>query len=389
MLLFHLLILAGLILALGAVILNVSCFHSLGPAAPPADPPLVSVLVPARNEELNIGTCIGSLLAQDWPRFEVIVLDDRSEDGTGEILRSFNDPRLRVIGGSELPEGWVGKNWACHQLSEAARGEWMLFLDADTRHEPGFLSALLAYAQTTRADLLSAWPRLVMHTLGEKLIISMIVLLGMILYPHALIQLLQRKPHLARFIPRKRLRMLGAANGQSLLFRRESYARIGGHAALHDHLVEDVAFGRTVAARIGEGMRLINCDAIRFSSCRMYRSFSEAWLGFVKNGRAAFEDNIAGFWLVGAFVVIGLLYPFIAIFLPHAPHGIVLAEIAIIYFMRFLLCARFRISWLAALLHPLTIILSQGIGFHSLVRTGRKGVEWKGRRYTIAPRARS
>ena len=199
---YHSLILLALCWSLGMVLANLSCFDSLRVAEPfGPDAPMVSILVPARNEARNIAACAGSLLAQDYPNFELLVLDDHSEDATAEIARglgvSESGERARLIRGEALPPGWCGKNWACHQLARAARGEFLFFTDADTAHAPGTVSAAIAYARKHRADLVSAWPRLVTVTWSEKLIIPMIVLLGMTLYPHWLVLLLQRWPRLA------------------------------------------------------------------------------------------------------------------------------------------------------------------------------------------------
>jgi len=383
---YHVVVLAGLLFALGMVLANVACFDGLRPAAPPApvDAPLVSILIPARNEALNIEACVGSLLAQDYPRYELIVLDDHSDDGTGDLVRRLGlraDGDRRVISGEPLPGGWTGKGWACHQLSLAARGEYLFFTDADTAHAPGTVSATVAAARAYRADLLSAWPRLLTVTLGEQLIIPMILVLGMVIYPHWLVLLLQRHPHLAARLPDFLRSSLGAANGQFMFFTRAGYDRIGGHAALHDHLVEDVALGRAVAARMGEGMRLLNCDSLRFSTCRMYRSFGETWEGFTKNMRAAFEDSLAGFLIIGATQCCGFLLPFLFVFTARAAWPLVLGQIAVIYLIRVVLTLRFRTSWWSCLLHALGEVLCLGIGLNSWRRLASKGVQWKGRIY--------
>jgi chlorobactene glucosyltransferase len=180
------------------------------------------------------------------------------------------------------------------------------------------------------------------------------------------------------------LRIIGAANGQFLLFRRSSYDRIGGHEALRDHLVDDVAFGRAVAARIGEGMRLINCESLRFSTTRMYRSFWEVWEGFTKNSRAIFEDRPFGMALLGTIETVVFVGPFISLLNPHAPRGLVLIEIGLIYLMRFILAWRFQTSWVGAVLHPFGLVLALAIGLNSWARSSRGGVTWKGRRYTMS-----
>lgn len=388
--LYHLAILAGLLLGLGGVIANLACFDSLRAAAPPpaAEAPRVSILVPARNEALNIATCARSLLAQDYPNCELLVLDDHSTDGTGDILQKLraDDARLRVLTGATLPPGWTGKGWACHQLAAQAGGAFLFFADADTAHAPGTVSAAVAFAQRHRADLVSAWPRLLAVTWGERLIIPMILLLGMVMYPHWLLRFLQNHPHLAARLPAGARRILGAANGQFMFFSRAGYDRIGGHAAVHDHVVEDVALGRAVALRMGAGMRLFNCDALQFSTVRMYRSFAETWEGFTKNLRAAFEESLASFLAIGAWQVCGFLLPFgFAVF---APRPLVFAQIGVIYVIRVVLTRRFRTSWLSCVLHPVAQILGLAIGLNSWRRSAGGGVSWKGRTYQISAEAR-
>src|SRR5436190_14555868 len=149
--LYHLAILALLLLGLATVLADLACFDGLVPVPALATGPRVSILVPARNEERCIGDCVRSLLAQDYPDWELIVLDDQSTDATPRILAELglrpDDPRRRVIHGEPLPAGWVGKNWACHQLAQAAMGEFMFFTDADTTHAPGTVSATVDYAE--------------------------------------------------------------------------------------------------------------------------------------------------------------------------------------------------------------------------------------------------
>ena len=417
--LYHLAVLAGLLLGIAGVLANLATFDGLRPAAPPAaaDAPRVSILVPARNEALNIAPCVRSLLAQDYPNCELLVLDDHSTDGTGEIVRSLGLSRstgilpvgpagvppaehrvgrqdarqphrqdacatAHMLTGTTLPPGWTGKGWACHQLAQRATGDFLFFTDADTEHAPGTVSAAVAYAQRRRADLVSAWPRLITVTWGEQLIVPMIVFLAMILYPHWLLLFLQKHPHLAARLPRSVQRVLGAANGQFMFFTRAGYDRIGGHAAERSNVVEDVALGRAVAARMGEGMRLFNCEALRFSTCRMYRSFGESWDGFTKNIRPAFERPLAGFLALGAWQLGGYLLPFVFAFC--TPRPLVWAQVGVIYAIRILVTARFRTSWLGCALHPVGEALGLAIGLNSWRRSARGGVSWKGRTYQVS-----
>ncbi len=384
--LLHVLISLGLITSLFTVVANLLCFGGLRAARPEAETPLVSILVPARNEERSIGECLRSLLAQDYPYCEVIMLDDGSQDATAKIAQglglSETGSIARMIRGQPLPEGWTGKNWACHQLARQARGEYLFFTDADTEHKHGTVSALVDYARRHQADLVSAWPRLVTVTWAEKIVLPMIMLLAMMLYPHWMLILLQRFPAIAARIPVQGRRMFGAANGQSLFFRRVAYDRIGGHEAVRDHLVEDVALGRAVAARMDEGLRLFNCDALRFSTCRMYRSFGEVWEGFTKNLRAAFEGSLAGFLAMGIVQFGCLLLPFLLLFQRHASCDCAVKEVGLIYLIRVIVTVRFRTSWASCILHPIGQTLGLAIGLNSWRRLVGPGVTWKGRTYS-------
>jgi chlorobactene glucosyltransferase len=382
---YHWLIVGALLLILANVLANIRSFDGLRVSEPPPNPPLVSILVPARNEQRSIEACVGSLLRQDYPNCEVIVLDDHSEDDTGAIVERLMAAaaraglRTELLRGQPLPEGWTGKNWACHQLSQAARGEFLFFTDADTEHAPGTVTAAVAYAQRNRAGLVSAWPGLVTVTPGEKLIVPVILLVGFSFCPLWLQRWIQKKPERAKGHD---VRGMGVANGQFMFFSRRSYERIGGHEGVRAHVVEDVTLGRQIAELIPEGERLFNCDALEFSTVRMYRSFAETWEGFTKNIRAAFDDRGMMFWLFGCLQAACFFWPFVAVFVVPAPlRWVVGLQIAIIFLIRFLLAARFRTSRFGALLHPLGVLLLMLIGLNSWRLSRGRGVLWKGRTY--------
>ncbi|MBV9128456.1 MAG: glycosyltransferase [Verrucomicrobia bacterium] len=372
--------------------------------APDADTPFVSVLVPARNEAHRIGPCVASLLAQDYPadRYELLVLDDHSQDGTAAVVQALGltvttdeinaatSPRRIVLSSASLPAGWTGKAWACHQLAQAARGDFFLFTDADTVHAPGTLGAAVGHALATDASLLSLWPRQQTETWSERLVIPLVYLLVLGLLPLALLDFFQRHPAVARRVPFGLRRALGAANGQFLLFRRKTYARIGGHAAVRAHLVEDVALGRLVSERTGGDFhgRLVNCDGSRLVACRMYRSFPELWEGFTKNLRAAFDHAHLAFWVSGVVQGTVLVLPFLFAGCPLLAGRwwpLALAQAACIYGLRALFAARFRTSWFGVLAHPFGQILALAIAFNSWRLSTRRGVSWKGRIYRLQP----
>ncbi len=246
--------------------------------------PRVSILLPARNEERNIAQCVHSLLAQDYPDYEVIVLDDESTDSTWDILQNLarGDERLRVIRGKPLPEGWIGKHWACHQLAEVADGELVLFTDADTRHHPYSLRDAVAAMFAEDADLLTAIPREETRTFGERIIVPIVPWAVFTLLPVGLCHTL-RTP------------LLSLTIGQFMLFRKRAYDKIGGHSAIRGHAVDDVILGRLIKAN---GMNWRMADGADRVSCRMYWNFREAYEGFTKNVFAAFDYAIIPFFLV-------------------------------------------------------------------------------------------
>jgi len=372
-------------------LLNIRLLRRPDPVNEDASPVLdVSILIPARNEEGRIRDCLASLTAQQPPAREIILLDDRSADRTADIARELGfreEPRgrLRLIRGEELPDGWVGKNWACHQLSGAAdpASGYLLFTDADTIHGPGCVAASLAHARSTRADLLSLWPDQITGSWAEKLIIPLGYLLFMAFHPFPLLGWLQGDPARVRRwgFGRERLAAMGAANGQFLLFRRRAYQSLGGHEAVRDHLVEDIAFGRRVASRTGEGMRLVNADGTDLLKCRMYTDFAGVWEGFSKNLRPVFEESHHSFLIFGIVIFVLFLMPFLML---GRGWGAAWIAVGLILLIRLLLTLRFRTSWVGLLAHPAAVFLALMIALNSWRLCLCRGIVWKGRVYSGA-----
>ena len=332
----------------------------------------LSVLIPARNEERRLPACLDSLSAQSLKNLEILVLDDNSDDGTASVVREFaqKDPRIRLIVGKQLPPKWVGKNWACHQLAQHARSEWLLFTDADTVHHPQALESALKFLEKNRAGMVSLWPRQVTKTWSEWLVIPLIYVLILALRPQWLERL--------RGFP-----ALGAANGQFILFRRDAYQKVGGHKSVSSHLVEDVALSRRVRRL---GVRLLNADGSKLVACRMYENFSQVWEGFTKNLRAMFDDKTLAFIAFGSLVFCLYVLPFFLLpFLVAAgqPGGAILcaAQCCLVLAMRALLAARFLNPPLSVILHPFGQLLVLIIACNSWWRLARGGVSWKGRVY--------
>ena len=345
------------------------------------EPGMVSILVPARNEARNIRACVESLLGQDYPRWEILVLNDHSTDDTaGELERIGGDSRLRVLEGSALPEGWTGKNWACHQLAEAACGEYLFFTDADTVHGAGMVGALVGEMERSGSGLVSAWPRLETGSWAERLVVPLLPFAALVWYPGWVLEGLRGASWVGR-VPKEWLRGLGAANGQVMFFKRSVYWGIGGHAGVRGHLVEDVALGRAVAGRMGEGLFLVNCDAGELSRCRMYRTFSEVWEGFSKNARPVFEGAAGGFFAMGTVHFAAYLLPFFLAWGGGWSGVLGCWEVGLVYLLRAAAALRFGNSWLGVVLHPVGYGLGLLIGLNSWVWSWRGRLRWKGRVY--------
>jgi chlorobactene glucosyltransferase len=339
--------------------------------------PRVSILVPVRNEEHNVEPCLRSLLAQEYPDFEVMVLDDESTDGTSEALAALSaeDHRLRVVEGRPLPQGWVGKHWACFQLAQAAVGELLLFTDADTRHHPHALRDAVAALVAERGDLLSAIPREVAVSWAERLVVPII--------PWSILSFLP-----LGLAHRLRVPVLTAAVGQFMMFRREAYEQVGGHAAFRDHTADDLALVRLMVAK-GLVWRLV--DGSQRVRCRMYQDARQVLEGFSKNLFAGFDYRIIPFVFVWLWV--GLVFcepPAILLLRAMVPRWsgpspwLAAAAIVVSLLLWGITHWRFGFPLYLALLYPLTILLTVCIAMRSMVVTLSGRATWKGRRLGVA-----
>jgi chlorobactene glucosyltransferase len=339
---------------------------------PGENQPFVSILVPARDEERSIETCVGSLLKQNYLNYEVLVLNDHSTDRTGAILQCLakNDPRLRVIDGEELPEGWPGKHWACHQLAKVAKGDYLLFTDADTCHEPHALACAVVAAQQNNAALVTAIPCEEVHSWGEKLIVPFISF-GMTSFLPL---------HLAQ---KKQLASLSVTIGQFMLFRRSVYEEIGGYSAACKNVNDDVLLGRTLMQM---GYRWMILDGTDTVSCRMYHSFTEAVDGFSKNVFGFFDYVILPYLLVWSAVIFLFLEPLriLAIALTSSQMNTLPAKLALILVVEsvslFMLAYhRLGIPFYMVAFYWLTVLLFSLIALRSMVLTLAGHASWKGR----------
>lgn len=344
----------------------------LGPDDASGGAPLVSVLVPCRNEEANARACVRSLMAQTYGRLEVIALDDQSEDGTLRILEEERaaDARLRMLQGEPLPEGWAGKNWACHQLAQAAQGDVLVFVDADTVLAPEAVERLVAMLEAEDADFLSGLPQQVLGTVGERFLVPIFCWALFSFTPLVLGYLWRRAA-----VP--------TAVGQLMVFRREAYSASGGHAGIKGSIVDDLSLARSVRRA---GLRALMIDAGELASCRMYRSGREAYRGFRKNLFGAFGYAVLPYAFVWPWLAWVYLEPLVVLaaclLAPErtaAPTGLLTATIALSLAQWVYVYARLRLPVWPAILYPLTLLGFEAMAVSSFVSGVRRKTAWRGR----------
>lgn len=245
--------------------------------APLLDGPLVSVVVPARNEARGIGAAVRSHLDQRYRQLELIVVDDESTDGTGAVAQraAAGDTRLRVVTGAPPPEGWVGKSWACHQGVRTARGAWLLFSDADVIHHPDALGRCLALARRLDRGGLTLAPRVDTVTAAERVVMPAAIQLIRTMVAPGVLARLQRCP-------------ITMAAGAFILVRRDVYDAVDGHAGVGHHMVDDLSLARAVKR---SGALLVPADGTGLVHLRMYHGLGEMWRGWRKN--AAFAAPVS------------------------------------------------------------------------------------------------
>lgn len=367
------------------------------PSELPAEPhvggggvPRVSVVVPARNESVNIERCLRSITASRYPDFEVIVVDDRSEDGTTAIARSVpggNARRVEVVEGEPLPEGWLGKPWACWQGAGRATGELLLFTDADTTHGEALMARAVRGREEEQADLLTLVGTQLMESFWERLV-----------QPQIFLVMLMRFPDFERIAGKPRWRD-AVANGQYLLFTRAAYDAIGGHRAVADEVVEDLALAQHVK-RAGLDLRIRSArDDL---TTRMYRSLNELVEGWSKNIVVGGLQSVPR-WMRGVITPVSLASG-VALWLVPPAVLVVSAGMAAgsadaplvgdLLVWSGWVCAVSALLWTyftrrmgAPALYGLLYPLGAAIGTYIFARSwmGGRNVRWKGRSYRLRP----
>ncbi len=339
--------------------------------------PLISILIPARNEEENIRRCLISLTKQDYSNIEILVLDDNSSDNTAKIVAELSekDPRIKLYKGDLLKKGWLGKSYACWQLSKYARGDYLVFTDADTLHFSSSISGAVACLLRYNLGALSVFPKEIMVTFHERMMVPFGHYMILSLMPLFLI----RKVKAALFC---------AAIGQFMLFKKEVYEKIGGHKSVKGKILEDIKISKRVKSF---GYKFMIFDGSSNVYCRMYRNFREIVNGYSKVLFAVFDYKIYMISIAIILVAAIFLFPFLIL-----PIGIlfdwplflielIILQIVIILVTRIILSIRFKCKAVDIIFHPVAILYLIAIALNSIftVRT-KMGVYWKGRIYDVS-----
>lgn len=340
--------------------------------------PFVSVIIPARNEEDMIGRCVTSLAQQEYPQFEIIVVNDNSTDRTEEILEELSGrfENLRVVNGQPLPEGWCGKPFALHQGQAQVKrvngsmGQWLLFTDADTWHHPQMLASVMGFALSRDVEMLSLMTDQEIVTFWEKVI-----------QPIAM-------NFLVRFFPFQRVNdpddPLAIANGQFILIRRDAYDRLGGHERVKGEVIEDLELARAAKQ---DRLRYMIADGRALVRTRMYTGLRDAWQGWTKVAYTH-RDMTLGKLMVGVLMtaLLGLAPTalLVAALVSRAPLFVgVSVALFLVYFYYWAQVNRaLRVPIIYALTNPLGMALMMAMMLTSAAQViSGRGVVWKGRRY--------
>ena len=333
---------------------------------------LVSVLIPCRNEAGNIGRCLESLLRQSYGGYEILVLDDRSTDGTWEVIQGFAErhpDRITALRGKALPAaGWCGKPHAMQQLAVQARGEYLMFTDADTEHGPESIAWAVGNLERRRVDCLSGYVHQHIGSFGEMLIVPVTYIMSALFLPLWL-------------IPFSRTPALSFAIGQLIVFRRRAFAAIGGYASVAQRISDDIFVAREVKRA---GFRMAFIDLRRHVSCRMYEGYHAAFQGITKNIYDFFRRRPLFFAAAASTLVLFVVLPLLLLPLQLVtgdPGARSTAAGVLLLLAAWALTLYDRgLPWWAPLLYPLQfvhILYMAWRGF-GLVSSGR-GIVWKGR----------
>jgi chlorobactene glucosyltransferase len=342
------------------------------------NPPLISILIPARNEAGNISICLKSLLKQDYPNLEIIVLNDNSTDGTSKVVKVIaeKDNRVRLVEGAPLEDGWIGKNFASHQLARYAKGEYFIFTDADTLHFPKTISSAFGALITTKVDALSIYPRQIMVTFAERMTVPIINIALQCFIPFILIK-------------KSKSPLFCTAIGQFMMFKREAYEKIGGYESIKGNMVDDIQISKRVKK---SGYKFMVFDGRNTIYCRMYKSLKGVIIGLAKSIYPAFNGNIVALFSFTGLLTATLLIPFMLLPLgaflfdwPVAIIRLIIFQIIIVLAIKTIFAIKYKQRMLDILLSPVSMAIMDALIFVSFFQAKYgEGLSWKGRVYDVS-----
>jgi len=355
-------ILAGNLIVLTVTIVNLFTAPVLRNIFSPSEfQPKISILIPARNEQENLPGSINSILKQSYKNFEIIILDDNSTDETLKIARNYEseNKNISVIEGKSLLAGWLGKNYACYQLSRAASGELFLFMDADVELAKHAISYAVSEYSRKSVKMLTVFPTQKLRTFGERLVVPMMNWLLLAFLPLIMVY-------------RSKNVKLAAANGQFILIEKEAYENTGGHFALKDSVVEDMSLVKKVKHGGGKVLTALGGDSV---FCRMYDGFNSSVRGFSKNFFPGLGVNPVLFLLILMFFLLLFFIPF-----PLIPLKGFDLIVGVVLLQRIFISIVSRQNMIQnILLHPLQMLILMYVGISSFYLNITKKVKWKER----------
>jgi chlorobactene glucosyltransferase len=332
--------------------------------------PMVSVLVPVRNEEENVERCLNSLCDQTYQNYEILVIDDNSTDTTPDILRrmSRNNPKIRIFSGKALPDSWFGKPYALQQLSDEARGDILIFTDADTTHRPSSISWAVTNINSSKADLISGYVGQTLLTFGERVTVPLVFFLTGFVIPLWMNRL-------------SKLSFFSAAIGQFIAIKKSVFSEIGGFEAIKKRTSEDIFLARYVKK---QGYRTMFLDISDHVQCRMYAGYRAAIEGIGKNIFDFLGKNTVIILLIMAAVFFFLFLPFPLFFIMAASHSEYAVYLLIVNILSTLtwmvLFLDRKITWYYAVFWPLIYVNLIYMAGWSWFRTvSNQGFLWKDR----------
>src|SRR4030043_847399 len=339
--------------------------------------PLVSILVPARNEEKGIGRCLLSLVKQDYDNIEILVLDDNSTDKTASIATDISKAfkNVKLINGKSLPEGWTGKNYACYQLFKKSKGKYLFFTDADTVHKKESVTSAISCLVQETLDILSACPEQVMKSFHERMVINLINF--QILIPPLL------------FIRKSKIPVFGSGIGGLMIIKRNIYRKMRGHKSIKNSCIEDTAISKLF---IKNGYKFMIFNGRRIYSTRLYNNFNEIYEGFCRTFLGNFNSKFAVSLIILVMFIFFLL-PFIL--LPLLPFvefrintlfysNLLIVSLQILFILLTRTMATIKINGkiIDIFLHPISIFYMVFMNSRLLFQNrGKSQIRWKGRMY--------